>query len=147
MNSLAFALPAALAVAALAGPGAASVPGDALDALEGRWVWTKDREELGLKEACRRRFEEYDISDDRRAVTYRIAVREAGSPSTGVYRVLYVDGASVGLFLEGEDRRFDNGDPYIWIAVVDSLERFVWRVHGTLPDPADTDLSRVRCPS
>lgn len=43
------------------------------------------------------------------------------------YRVLYAEGKSVTMYLDGEDRRTALGDRVIWILTLDGRESYYWR--------------------
>ena len=44
-----------------------------------------------------------------------------------VYKVLAVNGNVLTMFIEGEDRKTDGGDPVVWSLVLNGENEFYWR--------------------
>ena len=138
-----------VALSACVGASAQSLS-DPLATMNGRWVWIGNRDKLGLENACAEHWTEFKVSADHRVLSFRYQIVKEGTreENAGTYNVLYQDGNSVAMYLNGEERHLKNGDHYIWIAVVEDRDRFLWRIHGIAGDPAElARLARVRCPA
>jgi hypothetical protein len=120
---------------------------DPMAAFEGRWVWSGNRDKLGPQKACSERWTQFQISADKREITYRYQL-EAGGEKSGTYNVLYQDGNSIAMYLNKEERKVRNGDRVVWIAVVVDKDTFTWRIHGLSSNLTEMIyLRRVRCPA
>lgn len=107
----------------------------------GRWVANAYAEKDGLDKACKEHWEEFRLSADRRDVNTKHV-----SGATGSYRVLYAEGATAALYLNDESRRDPAGDRIIWMLIVESQDRFRWRIHGQHSNPDnEARFARVRC--
>ncbi|MBI3704876.1 MAG: hypothetical protein HY244_13780 [Rhizobiales bacterium] len=120
---------------------------DPLAAMQGRWIWVGSIEKLGKEKACETptRFEP---SADRRELKYFYRTEKDGKfeEKSGSYNVLYQEGNSAAMYLNNETRRLKNGDRYIWIAIFESPDRFLWRVYGDASTPEQlAPYARVRC--
>ena len=62
--------------------------------------------------------------------------------------MLYDDQNGIAMYLNGESRRLKSGDRFIWVAIVESADRFLWRIHGqaTAADEL-AKYARIRCPN
>ena len=131
-------------------PAAAQAITDPLATLQGKWVWIGNRDKLGLAKACAEKWERYEVSADRRQINNSYMAEENGRPTPRAgrgYIVLYEEGSSVVAYLNNENRRYKNGDRWVWVALFENdRNTFFWRIH-TLPlDAEDRKFARVRCP-
>jgi hypothetical protein len=140
MRSLLVALLAALApTAALA-----QASPDPLATLNGRWVYVGYRDQQGLEQACKEHFEHYEVSADRRDIKTASAAK---GPGKG-YRVLYAEDNTAVMYLNDETRKLKaSGDRLIWVLIIESADRFRWRIYSNPSDPEqEGKYARVRCP-
>ena len=144
----AFALAASIL---FSGAALAQADGDPLATLQGRWTWFGHVDKLGQAKACAEHWEEYRISTDGREVKNRYMTSEAGKlePKEGHgYVILYREGNSAVLSMNDEDRRLKpSNDRVIWVLIMESHDRFRWRIYSQASNPADEGrFARVRCP-
>jgi hypothetical protein len=116
---------------------------DPFAALAGRWVWVGHRDKLGLQKACADHATTYEIPGDRRTIIYRSGREQKG----GFYTVLYRDGNSIVMYLDGEDRKYKNGDRWVWVLQVENPTLFYWRIFTTTLEQSEgPKFARVKCP-
>jgi len=128
------------------GVAAAQGVSDPYAALEGKWFWVGHSNDPGAAKACADRWTELKFSADRKTLNARNPVANS-QIKTYSYNVLYRENNSIAMYLNGEDRRVASGDHIIWIAIVESHSRFLWRLHGQATDAAElAKYARVRCP-
>jgi hypothetical protein len=120
---------------------------DPYTALEGKWTWVGNVTDPGTAKACTEKWTELKFSSDRKVLTYRYLAAN-GETKSGTYNVLYQDNNSIAMYLNGEERRLKgSNDRYIWIAIIESPSRFLWRIHGQATDAAElAKYARIRCP-
>ena len=116
---------------------------DPLASLNGRWAAEINIKEYGQTKACAEYWEEYKVSADGREIT--------NSHPKGVgrgYRVLYVDGKSAVMYLNDEDRKYKNGDRWVWVLQMENPNLFYWRIFTfTLEQSEGPKYARARCPA
>jgi hypothetical protein len=144
-------LPVALLFFAVASPGNASAQAvaDPFTGLKGRWVWIGHRDQFGMEKACRDNWTQYDVSADRRTINYRYPFEKDGQrqEKAGSYAVLYQDGNSIVMYLDGETRKYKNGDRWVWVLQLENPNLFYWRIFTTsLEQSEGPKYARVRCP-
>ncbi|WP_041432217.1 hypothetical protein [Thiobacillus denitrificans] len=87
------------------------------------------------------------VSDDRQQVTFK-HVTPIDGPNGKVqeytYKVLYEEGDSVTLYLEGETRKHSNGDRAIWVLILERPDFYRWRIYGTPAEWRNTVVGK-RC--
>jgi hypothetical protein len=139
MRSIVLALLLAVSPAATA---LAQATPDPLATLNGRWVYSGHRDKQGLDQACKDHFEQYEVSADRRDI------KTAGVKGAGKgYRVLYTEGNTAVMYLNDEERKLSTGDRIIWVLIVESQDRFRWRIYAQASNPGEeAKFARVRCP-
>lgn len=118
-----------------------------LAAMQGRWIWVGNIEKLGKEKACETATR-FELSADRRELKYYYRIEKDGKTEekSGSYNVLYQEGNSVAMYLNNETRRLKNGDRYIWIAIFESPDRFLWRIYADASTPEQlAPYARVRC--
>jgi hypothetical protein len=97
-----------------------------LTKIEGTWG-TVDPTSL----SCDKAPQIFTVSKDRTMVTVRSANKLYLGGDDGLeaiaYRVLAVHGNVLTMFIEGEDRKTENGDPVVWSLVLTSEREFYWR--------------------
>ena len=122
--------------------------GDPLAAMQGRWIWVGNIEKMGQDNACADTATRFEVSADRRTLTYSYTLEKDGKreEKSGSYVVLYQEGDSVAMYLNNETRRLKNGDRYVWVAIFESPDRFLWRIYADASTPAQlAPYARVRC--
>ncbi|HEY1473851.1 MAG TPA: hypothetical protein VGF53_07180 [Pseudolabrys sp.] len=120
-----------------------------LPAMQGRWIWIGSIEKSGKEKACAENWTEFSVSADQHEVTYRYPSDKDGKHEikSGTYNVLYQEENKIAMFLNGENRRLNTGDRYIWVAIIETSDRFLWRVYGASSTPEElAKFARVRCP-
>jgi hypothetical protein len=60
-----------------------------------------------------------------------------------VYKVLSINGDTITMFLNGETRRTEGGDPIVWTLVLLNDNAYVWRQTDWPPDGATVPY--IRC--
>jgi len=112
---------------------------DPLAALNGRWTTVGEQTKYGAG-ACKDHWGDYAVSADKRGVRLTTAQGKILN-----YLVLYTDGDSAAMYIEGESRRLLTGDRMIWVLQRESHDRFSWRAHGRPSNPAYAEHASVRC--
>lgn len=140
-----------LAIFALGGEALSQSVLDPLTGLSGRWAAVINIEKYGQAKACAEHWEEYKVSADGRDITNSYMQDNAGKftprPGRG-YKVLYVDGNSVVMYLNGEDRKYKNGDRWVWVLQMENPNLFYWRIFTlTLEQSEGPKFARARCPA
>ena len=149
LSSTSLVLAAALVVPVLSIFLCASASAQAPDpfaALEGRWIWIGSKDNPGLEKACAEKWTELKFSGGRKVLTYRYA--KEGGTAEGSYNVLYQEGNSIAMYMNGETRKLSgSNDRFIWIAVIENKDRFLWRIHSQQTSAEElAKYARIRCP-
>ena len=134
------AIGAMLSLTAADAPPAKSAPPDPLAVIAGTWQII-DTETGKAAQDCTKA-QTFTVSPDRKAVTL---VEKWADNWTAHYVVLHREAGRVLMYIDGEDRKTDWGDPVLWWAYFDGPDRFRWRRYDWAPD-SRTIYEWRRCP-
>jgi hypothetical protein len=109
-----------LAVTAIPAAAQQSDDADLVELMRGTWKIVKDDGEIA--QDCDNG-QHFEPSPDGR----HILLTQAGTELSSNYLVIHSEGRRLLLFIEGEDRLTDEGDPVLWWAYFKGPDRFVWR--------------------
>lgn len=85
----------------------------------------------------------FTVSADRKTV---VLTEKWANNWTATYLVLHSEQDRVLMFIEGEKRRTELGDPILWWALFEGPDKFRWRQYDWAPDTR-TNAQWQRCPT
>lgn len=121
---------------------AAAQEADPLSAIAGRWQIATPS--TGVVSTPCSAPQVFTVSADRRYVDLEEAL-ENGETHRARYIVLQAQPDRLLMFIEGEERLTESGDPVLWWAVFSSHDQFAWRRYDWTP-MSQTAAQWTRCP-
>jgi hypothetical protein len=135
-----FLLATACAYCGLAsGAVAVNPPQDVFQSVTGKWAW-RDK-----PNQCDENPHYISFSPDRKTAYFRVAKpfeNEGKMVSEYSYTVLYSEGATIAMLLNGETRRTDFGDRVVWVLILKNPTTYTWRRTDWVPSNSTADVGR-----
>jgi hypothetical protein len=112
---------------------------DVFDLVSGKWAWTDKPDH------CKENPHFISFSPDRKTAFFRVEkpFEVDGKMVTEYsYTVLYSEGNTITMFVNGEKRRTNYGDRVVWVLILKDPTTYAWRRTDWPPNSATPDVGR-----